>query len=323
VDPTLGSLLRTDHKKTIVRTMPDSSVPTFRSLLREMVVKLPATPSNTPEAVNQLLHEVEGGCVRFQGWMWIDVDWLVMKLLTFWCRARGGANWFNAPDIYQPPKSRAGSRGRGAKGRGGRGRRGSFGKEEEKKAADVMVVEKPQVVVTKMQMDKFLGTPACDMMVEWIRAFRERLRHRAEMDKEGAVEEAEEAEEVEKPEFEDIFAGETNPEFDEFKPKVSKLPTIKYKTTGLKLGCVNLKDDKGEEVSFEEYRMSSDSRNRTVCLSIILRTHMNHQFTVRAAPFDLVGDLIQRSRVQQQNPGKTYVLSFDGVGLDESEKIIK
>jgi len=290
-------------------------LPTFRKLVKP----IPASSFNTADNLNVLLHELEMGCVRYKGLQCIDLDFVVMKMLTYWCKSYGGFNWFKVEAIYMLSKSKSGSRGGKRKNKNNVTMKGGSGDD-----VKIMVIEKPVVTVTKMQMDKFLDSRGCQMLVDWVRAFKERIDHRKNManirlNTESMVEEKKEEvrEEV------DIFEDEEVSVFEDLLPKKCELPLIKYPTKGLSFAFVNLKDGDGQEVSFEEFRMSSDKKNGRMSLSLILRTKMNQTYTVRAAAFDTVYDVIGRCKLVITNPHKHYVLSFDGLGLQGHVRLIK
>jgi len=51
-------------------------------------------------------------------------------------------------------------------------------------------------------------------------------------------------------------------------------------------------DKQGDEVCFEEFRAYRNVENSKKNVSILLRTKLNAQYTMRVAPFDVVGDNI-------------------------------
>ncbi len=342
--PTLGSQLRTDTNKTMVPCIGPDSI-SFRSTIRKILNEVPKGSNNTDKTMNVLLHELESGCVRYKGFQMIDLDWLVMKMLTYWCKSYGGFNWFKVEALFVPQKSRGGSRkGKRSKDVGGSNNVGGGGNSHgngsegsqillvgtPKHSQEMKEKEEKKALPTPLQMEEFKKSRAGTVMLEWTRAMRDRIRHRVEM---AAIEEAarngeEDEGEVKKEEFQkgpgiDLFADENEGLVDPTPPKPT-LPTITYQTKGLKLGCVNYRDkETGDEISFEEYRQWSDNENRKKSLSLILRTRLNQTYSVRAAPFDCVGDVVARSKLAQQNPDKHYVVAFDGLGMDNNERLIK
>jgi hypothetical protein len=314
----LGSMLRTDHKKTILPSMPTPDTTSFREIIKKIASTIPSSCThNNPTNVNILLHDLNSTLLKVRGVQYVDVDLIVCKLLTYWCKCYGGYAWFKVDSIYQPRvRSRNGKRD---KSRELSSKPGDEIAEEPK----VLVIEKPPVTVTKMQMDTFLNSNAYILMLDWVREFRAKIEHRKNMESIGLDVEPQAASRRPSIAFVDIFAEEENSEFDEFKPKKITLPTLVYPTSGLTHAFVNFKDRDGVEVSFEEFRMSSDTINRKISLSLILRTKMNQVHTVRAAPFDTAGTVLERCKLCIMNPHRQYVLAYDGERLDENTRLIK
>ena len=82
-------------------------------------------------------------------------------------------------------------------------------------------------------------------------------------------------------------------------------------------------DKQGDEVCFEEFRAYRNVENSKKNVSILLRTKLNAQYTMRVAPFDVVGDLIYLSKLQQQNRDKNYVWVHNGMEMESEEMIYK
>ena len=171
------------------------------------------------------------------------------------------------------------------------------------------------VLPTDEQVEEFRESKAGELCLAYIGVMMEKIAHRrrAEEEERRRVEELRAVEveaEEKKVEYEDLFAEDDDEEEEEEKPT---LPVITYPTDNLTRACVNLKErDTREEVCFEEYRQWSDAQNRKNSLSLIVRDKLNQTFTVRAAPFDLVSDVMDRCKMIVENPSKMWVLSHDG-----------
>ncbi|GMH92198.1 hypothetical protein TL16_g12274 [Triparma laevis f. inornata] len=282
----MGALLRTDHRKTMVQCIPKDQV-TFRTTVRTLIQNIPKTPFNTEDNQNALLGQVESACSRYKGFYVIDVDFLVMKMVTYFCKCYGGFSWFSVDSIYVQTSSR-----------GSGGRRKSEAVIQALKKDVPEVSNEPLVLPTEEQMAEFRSGRAGELCLTYIGVMMKKIQHRkmVEEEEQRRINEMKEYEEEQveenKEEFVDLFAEDSKVEEEVKKPK---LPLITYPTDNLVRACVNLKErTTREEVSFEEYREWSDAQNRRNSLSLIVRTKINSTFTVRAAPFELVKDVMMR-----------------------------
>ncbi|GMH92094.1 hypothetical protein TrVE_jg8904 [Triparma verrucosa] len=315
-DGAMGALLRTDHRKTMVQCIPKDQV-TFRTTVRTLIQNIPKTPFNTEDNQNLFLGQVENACSRYQGFYVIDIDYLVMKMVTYFCKCYGGFSWFSVDSIFVQTSSRG----------SGRRRPSEAGIQVVKKESVQEDSNEPVVLPTEEQMEEFRSGRAGELCLTYIKIMMNKFEHRKMVEEEERRRIAEmkeyEEEQVEekKEEFVDLFAEDS--QADDEADKKPKLPLITYPTDNLVRACVNLKDRvTREEVSFEEYRQWSDAQNRKNSLSLIVRTKINSTYTVRAAPFDLVKDVLSWCKSVVEEPDKEWILSHDGHVMEGDRRMI-
>lgn len=311
---TLANLLRTDSRKTMVPCIPKGCI-TFRSTLRQLLTDIPKSSFNSETNTNLLLSELESGSVRYKGFGIIDIDFMVMKLLTYFCKCYGGFSWFSVDILYVEPTK---SRGSSTQGK----QKGSTPLSLRSPSKSDRGEEEEESLPTDEQIDTFADSTAGVILLEFMAKVQAKLfrRKAAKEEEEKMLAKLKEEEEVEEEmpveEEESVSLAETDSYLYQFKEKKLNLPLISYPSENLTFRFANLKDKAGEEVSFEEYRQWSDAKNRENSLSIILRSSLNLAYTVRAAPFDIIEDVINRCKLAVTNPEKFYVLSHDRASLD-------
>ena len=338
IHKTFGSLLRTNNRRTMVPCIPSNNCVTFRTTVRRLLSEIPQSSYNNEANSNILLSDLEGCCHRYRGFYMIDVDILAMKILTYFCKSHGGFQWSGVDALHVSSKSRGSSRGsRGSRHRAQR--KISRGPEHLlQRDANKANPPPPHSVVevaiptlpTNEEVALFSASPAGDLMKKFMDRVRHKIEHRnaAAREEQLMLEELsqkkkESTTEAEHHDVVDIFGDESTDGLALPTLKKKKtLPTISYPSQNLIFAFVNLKDKSGEEVSFEEFRLWSDTTNMQNSLSIILRSSLNQVFTVRAAPFDVVRDVIARSKIALDNMDKNFVLSHDGLCLDQGKRMI-
>lgn len=166
-------------------------------------------------------------------------------------------------------------------------------------------------------MEEFRETKAYELMAAWLEKRREEIRLRKERERE-----EEEKKKAYEREPYDIFAEEDEEEkMREINLAGAKeLPKI-FHVKGYRNVCKNRFNKAGEEVCFEEFRAHRNRENMKKNVSVMIRTKLNQQCTMRIAPFDSVEDVIATSKIGRANPDKMYILVHDGIAMDGWEQV--